>query len=71
MSHHGVFISYSSADKPLADAACSQQFLYWLRYAGYGWLRPEGVRRELERLAAQWQGPPPMPCEENPYFSAA
>jgi WD40 repeat protein len=30
---------------------------------GYGWLRPEGVRRELERMAAAWQGPPPLSGE--------
>ena len=28
---------------------------------GYGWLRPEGVRKELEKMAAAWQGPPPLP----------
>src|SRR5205814_503438 len=28
--------------------------------AGYGWLRPEGVRRELEKMAADWRGPPPL-----------
>jgi hypothetical protein len=27
---------------------------------GYGWLRPEGVRRQLEKMAATWQGPPPL-----------
>jgi WD40 repeat protein len=31
-----------------------------LRRAGFGWLRPEGVRRELEKMAATWQGPPPL-----------
>ena len=25
--------------------------------AGFGWLRPEGVRRELDRIAATWRGP--------------
>jgi WD40 repeat protein len=30
-----------------------QQLLYKLGCAGYGWLRPEGVRRKLEELAAQ------------------
>jgi len=29
-----------------------QQLLYILSCAGYGWLRPEGVRRELEKMAA-------------------
>jgi WD40 repeat protein len=28
--------------------------------AGFGWLRPEGVRRELEKMAADWKGPPPL-----------
>jgi WD40 repeat protein len=31
------------------------QFLYTLGCAGYGWLRPEGVRRELEKMTADWQ----------------
>jgi hypothetical protein len=31
-----------------------------LSRAGYGWLRPEGVRRELEKMAAAWQDPPPL-----------
>jgi WD40 repeat protein len=30
-----------------------QQLLVELGYRGYGWLRPEGVRRQLEELAAQ------------------
>jgi hypothetical protein len=25
---------------------------------GFGWLRPAGVRRELEKMTASWQGPP-------------
>lgn len=30
-----------------------KQLLYTLGCAGYGWLRPEGVRRELEQMAAE------------------
>ena len=37
-----------------------QAFLRTLGYAGYGWLRPEGVRRQLTRMARAWQGPPPF-----------
>jgi hypothetical protein len=37
-----------------------QRLLFRLGCAGYGWLRPEGVRRELERMAADWHGPPPL-----------
>jgi len=49
-----------------AGAPCwSQQdfenLLTQLQHRGYGWLRPEGVRRQLEKMAAGWQGPPPMP----------
>ena len=40
-----------------------QGLLYTLGCAGYGWLRPEGVKRELEKMASEWQGPPPLPWE--------
>jgi len=43
-----------------------QQFITQLQHAGYGWLRPEAVKRELEKMAADWQGPPPLPWESNP-----
>jgi WD40 repeat protein len=29
-----------------------------LGYRGYGWLRPEGVRRQLEKMTSEWKGPP-------------
>ena len=31
-----------------------------LQHRGYGWLRPKGVRRELERMTQEWQGPQPL-----------
>jgi len=31
-----------------------QALLQMLGYAGYGWLRPEGVRRQLTRMARYW-----------------
>jgi WD40 repeat protein/ankyrin repeat protein/serine/threonine protein kinase len=31
-----------------------------LQFRGYGWLRPEGARRQLEKMTADWQGPPPL-----------
>ncbi|HTU90191.1 MAG TPA: protein kinase [Gemmataceae bacterium] len=39
-----------------------QSLLRTLGYAGFGWLRPEGVRRQLRRMARLGQGPtlPPM-----------
>ncbi len=38
-----------------------QKLIRQLQYAGYGWLRPEGVRRKLEEMTASWEGPPPLP----------
>jgi len=35
-----------------------------LACAGYGWLWPGGVRAKLEEMAADWQGPPPLPWEK-------
>jgi len=37
-----------------------QRLLVELGTRGYGWLRSEGVRRELEKMAREWQGPPPL-----------
>ena len=34
-----------------------QQFLYMLDCAGYGWLSPERVRSELDKMAGKWEGP--------------
>jgi WD40 repeat protein len=34
-----------------------ERLLDQLRYTGWGWLRPGGVRRRLERSAQQWTGP--------------
>ena len=42
-----------------------EQLLATLGCAGYGWLRPEGVRRKLEEMTANWQGPPPAPWERS------
>jgi len=42
-----------------------QDLIRDLQHAGYGWLRPEGVKRELEKMAANWEGPPPLPVIEE------
>ena len=38
-----------------------QQLIATLQDTGYGWLRPEGVRNRLKEMAANWQGPTPLP----------
>ena len=40
-----------------------QGLIRQLQYSGLGWLRPEGVRAELERMAQDWDGPPSLPFE--------
>jgi len=43
----------------------SQQLIRELQYRGYGWLRPEGVRKKLEEMTANWQGQRPLPWERD------
>jgi len=42
-----------------------QSLLFSMGCAGLGWLRPEGVRRQLEKMTAEWQRPPPIPWEQT------
>jgi hypothetical protein len=35
-----------------------QDLICQLQYAGYGWLRPEGVRHQLEVMTTVWSGQP-------------
>jgi WD40 repeat protein/serine/threonine protein kinase len=51
----------SRIGQPAWTAEDFQNLLTDLQYRGYGWLRPQGVRRQLEKMTAEWQGPPPMP----------
>jgi len=43
--------------RPAWTAEAFPALLTDLQYRGYGWLRPEGVRRELERTLANWKDP--------------
>jgi WD40 repeat protein len=45
--------------KPVWSEEDFEELLHTVGCAGYGWLRPEGVRRQLERLARGWRGPSP------------
>jgi len=51
--------------KPTWNDADFDRLLIDLQHAGCGWLQPEGVRRKLEEMVADWQGPPPAPWEEG------
>jgi hypothetical protein len=53
----------SRVGKPVWDEEDFQALLVDLQYGGYGWLRPEGVRRKLEEMTVNWNGQPPLPWE--------
>jgi WD40 repeat protein/serine/threonine protein kinase len=55
----------SRVGRPTWSEADFDGFMRDLQHAEYGWLRPDGVERELKKAAADWQGPPPMPWEQN------
>ena len=52
---------FSRVGKPMWAEEDFQNLLTDLQYRGYGWLRPEGVRRQLLKMTEEWQGPPPLP----------
>jgi WD40 repeat protein len=46
---------------PRWDEQDFQDLLTELQLRGFGWLCPEGVRRQLEKVTSQWEGPPLLP----------
>jgi predicted Zn finger-like uncharacterized protein len=49
--------------KPVVKEKDFAELLDVLGCGNYGWLRPEGVRLELKKMAAAWQGPPALPSQ--------
>ena len=47
-----------SVGKPVWNDEDFKKLLNELQHRGYGWLRPQGVRKKLEEMTANWQGPP-------------
>jgi hypothetical protein len=43
-----------------------RRFAEQLQHGGFGWVRPDGVRRKLLELAQSWEGPPPAPAPQLP-----
>ncbi len=48
-----ITLALTKVGKPVWTDEDFQKLLEQLGYAGYGWLRPEGVRRELEKMAEE------------------
>jgi WD40 repeat protein len=53
-----ITLALTRRGKPTWTESDFNELLYSLGCAGYGWLRSEGVRRELEKMARKWQEPP-------------
>lgn len=49
------------AGKPAWEDKDFAELLDELRAAGFGWLRPDGVKQKLNTMAASWIAPPPLP----------
>jgi hypothetical protein len=45
---------------PKWDNGQFKQLLSTLGRAGYGWLKPESVKKMLEHKASEWTAPPPL-----------
>jgi serine/threonine protein kinase len=56
---------FSFVGKPAWNEEHFQGLISQLQHLGYGWLRPEGVRRQLEKMTAEWKVPPTMPWEQS------
>jgi WD40 repeat protein/serine/threonine protein kinase len=55
--------------KPVWELEDVERLFHNLSYAGYGWLRPDGVRRKLEELASQIQPTLPLKSVWTRLFS--
>jgi WD40 repeat protein len=52
---------FARVGKPVWTDDEFRKLLTELQYRGYGWLRPEGVRRQLLKMTEDWEGPPSLP----------
>ncbi len=66
LTEEEVQTTLTRSGRPLWNEEDFRQLMHTLACSGYGWLRPEGLRRELEKTAANWQGPPPLPQGQMP-----
>jgi hypothetical protein len=60
-SEEEIRLALTRRGKPTWTEEDFQKLIQQLQYAGYGWLRPEGVRSELGKMNQEWQGPPALP----------
>ena len=57
-SEEEITLALTRRGKPHITKGDFRGLITQLQHAGYGWLRPEGVRAKLKEMAAEWQGLP-------------
>jgi len=57
-SEEEVRLALTHCGKPSWNEQGFDSLIRQLQYAGYGWLRTEGVRKQLEEMAKKWQDKP-------------
>jgi len=57
-SEQEIILALTRSGRPTWSVEDFKNLLETLACANYGWLRPEGVRRELEKMAQDWEAPP-------------
>jgi len=57
-SEECVALALTRRGRPNWNEQDFRQLLDALSFAGYGFLRADGVQRQLEKMAACWQDPP-------------
>jgi hypothetical protein len=60
-----LLADYLATGSATSDAD-AEALLRRARQAGFGWLRPDGVRAELRRMAAAWPAPPRLRIAPTP-----
>ncbi|MDT3442754.1 protein kinase domain-containing protein [Pseudofrankia sp. BMG5.37] len=61
VSEQQIRLGLSRRGRPSWTETDVDSLLRQLQYSGYGWIRPAGVKAELERMARNWEALPPLP----------
>jgi WD40 repeat protein len=61
LNDEDVSCALTRKGKPAWTEEDFDQLVRTLGCAGYGWLRPDGIRHRLEEMAETWTEPPPSP----------
>jgi hypothetical protein len=56
-SEEEIRLALTHRGKPSWNEKEFEALIRQLQHVGYGWLRPEGVRNELDRMTKEWKGP--------------